>query len=144
MRSDGAALTIGKVAKASGVGVETIRFYEREGLLPRPDRTASGYRNYPAETARRLRFIRRARDLGFTLPEIGELLELLELTAHPSADAATVRARAVEKLADVEERIRTLDRMRSALAHLVERCEGRGSLADCPILDALEEEGPSS
>lgn len=140
MRSDAPPepkLTIGKVAKASGVGVETIRFYEREGLLPRPERTASGYRTYPAGTARRLRFIRRARDLGFTLQEI---VELLELTADPSADAAAVRARAVEKLADLEERIRTLHRIRSALADLVERCGGRGRLADCPILDTLEED----
>lgn len=135
MRSDGAALTIGKIAKASGVGVETIRFYEREGLLPHPDRTASGYRTYSGDTARRLRFIRRARDLGFTLPEIAELFEL---TADRSADAAAVRARAVEKLADVEERIRTLQRIRSTLAHLVERCDGHGPLAECPILDSLE------
>lgn len=130
-------MTIGQVAKASGVGVETIRFYEREGLLPRPPRTGSGYRTYPEDTPRRLHFIKRARDLGFTLHEI---VELLNLSDRGQGEAALVRDRAQHKLADLERRIRDLERMRSTLQHLVHCCDGRQPLSECPILEALEED----
>lgn len=128
-------MTIGQVAKSSGVGVETIRFYEREGLLPRPPRTDSGYRTYPEDTPRRLHFIKRARDLGFTLHEI---VELLNLSDRGQGEASLVRDRASAKLADLERRIRDLERMRSTLQHLVHCCDGRQPLAECPILEALD------
>lgn len=128
-------MTIGQVAKDSGVGVDTIRFYEREGLLPRPPRTPSGYRTYPADTPRRLHFIKRARDLGFTLQEI---VDLLNLSDEGQGEAALVRDRALAKLADLDRRIRDLERMRSTLQHLVHCCDGRLPLAGCPILEALD------
>lgn len=131
-------MTIGQVSRESGVGVETIRFYEREGLLPRPPRTASGYRTYPEDTPRRLHFIKRARDLGFTL---GEIFDLLNLSDQGSGEASLVRDRATAKLADLERRIRDLERMRSTLQHLVHCCDGHKPLAECPILEALEGDG---
>lgn len=130
-------MTIGQVSKASGVGVETLRFYEREGLLPRPPRTASGYRTYPEDTPRRIRFIKRARDLGFTLQEI---VELLNLSDRGQGEASLVRGRAEAKLVDLERRIRDLERMRTTLRHLVHCCDGRQPLSECPILEALEGE----
>jgi len=130
-------LTIGKVAKAVGIGIETVRFYERQGLIADPPRTTSGYRQYPAETVERLRFIRRAKDLGFTLNEIGELLGL-RIQGGQSCDA--VRSLASEKLTDIEDRIADLERMATVLRSLVSSCDdGRESDA-CPILDALAED----
>ena len=99
-------LTIGKVAKAAGLGVETVRFYERQGLIAEPARSDSGYRQYGPETIRRLQFIVRAKALGFTLQEIGDLLDL---RATPGAGCADVQARAEAKIADIEERITQLD-----------------------------------
>lgn len=125
--------TIGRIATASGVGVETIRFYEREGLLPEPERSASGYRLYPDDAVARLRFIQRAKQLGFTLDEVRRLLTLADV-AGPSAE---VRALAADKLAIIDARLRDLGRMREALADLVECCDGRGSAASCPIIQAL-------
>ncbi len=129
------SLTIGKVARLAEVGVETIRFYEREGLIAEPSRRESGYREYPQETVRHLRFIKRAKDLGFTLKEIKELLEL---RIEPSTTCGNVRERAEAKIEDIEKRIRTLQRMRKALAKLTMACRGKGSVSDCPILEALE------
>src|SRR5262245_35107394 len=111
-------LTIGQVAREAGVGVETVRFYEREGLLDEPARRASGYRQYTRDAVARLRFIRRAKELGFTLKEIGELLALRD---DPGAD---VRARAAAHLTDIEARIRDLTRMRGALVQLIDTCHG--------------------
>lgn len=125
--------TIGRIATASGVGVETIRFYEREGLLPEPERSASGYRLYPDDAVARLRFIQRAKQLGFTLDEVRRLLTLADV-AGPSAE---VRALAADKLAIIDARLRDLGRMREALADLVECCDGSGSAASCPIIQAL-------
>jgi len=130
-------ITIGKLARRAGVGVETIRFYERKGLLPEPPRTRSGYRAYPEETVRRLRFIRRAKELGFTLREIRELLAL---RAGPEATCDAVRERARAKIADIEARIRTLEAMRAALERLAADCPASGPVRACPILDALEDE----
>ncbi len=132
-------LTTGRLARLAGVGVETIRFYERRGLLEEPPRTEAGYREYAPETVRRLRFIRRAKELGFTLREIGELLSL---RVAPGATCADVRRRAEAKRRDIEEKIRSLEQMNAALAKLSQACRGRGPVGDCPILEALEDDEP--
>lgn len=129
-------LTIGKVARLAGVGVETIRYYEREGLIEEPPRRASGYRQYTGEAVARLRFIRRAKELGFSLREIKELLEL---RLAPDTTCADIRRKARAKIADIDERIATLERMKKALAKLTASCRGRGPASKCPILDAMEE-----
>ena len=129
------ALTIGEVAKAVGIGVETVRFYEREGLIAEPPRRASGYRQYPADTIRRLVFIRRAKDLGFTLKEIGELLDL---RVDPKTSCAAVRALAKAKMEDIESKMLDLARIQAALTELVRTCRGKGPTSACPILDALD------
>ena len=129
-------LTIGRVARLAGVGVETVRFYERKGLIPKPPRKHSGYRQYPEDAVTRIRFIRWAKDLGFTLKEIGVLLAL---RLDPRATSRDVRTRAKAKIADIDEKFRTLQRMKKALAGLEAACSGRASVSDCPILEALEE-----
>lgn len=129
-------LTIGQLAKRAGVGVETVRFYERQGLLPEPDRRASGYRQYDPAAAARLRFIRRAQQLGFTLKEVRELLALRD---DPDATRANVRGQALAKVADIEARIAALTRMRDALLPLTAACDGHGPAAGCPILQAFDE-----
>ncbi len=131
---EGQTLSIGRLARASGLGVETLRYYERRGLLAPAGRTASGYRQYRPEAVRRLRFIRRAQALGFSLDEIRELLALAEV---PDGDAGRVKAITQEKIADIERRIRDLARMKASLETLAERCPGHGPTAQCPILDAL-------
>ena len=128
-------LTIGQVARLSGIGVETVRFYERENLLEKPARRGSGYRQYPEEVVRRLRFIRRAKELGFTLKEIRELLSFRD---DPEASAADVKERAESKIADIEGRIRDLERTKQALLKLTEVCPGHGALVNCPIIEALD------
>lgn len=130
--------TIGKVAKAAGVGVETVRFYERQGLIPEPPRSDSGYRLYPEDTIARLRFISRAKGLGFTLAEIGELLSM---SAMPGAGCKDVRDRARVKITDIDGRVVQLLAMKRALEGLVEQCSGFGPTTECPILEALREEG---
>ncbi len=130
-----ARMTIGKVARRSGVGVETVRFYERNGLIPEPMRTDSGYRQYSEGTVSRIRFIRRAKDLGFTLREIKELLSL---RFQPGARCADVRAHAEAKIADIEEKIRTLQSMKAALVRLTMTCQSDGPVSECPILEALD------
>jgi Cu(I)-responsive transcriptional regulator len=127
-------LSIGRLARASGIGVETLRYYERRGLLAPAGRTAAGYRRYRPDAVRRLRFIRRAQALGFSLDEIRELLALND---QPDADAGRVKAIAREKLADIERRIEDLQRMRQSLEALAGRCPGHGPTAACPILGAL-------
>ena len=129
-------LTIGKVARQAGVGVETIRFYEREGLIEKPPRRESGYRQYPEETVSRVRFIRRAKELGFTLKEIKELLSL---RASPKSQCADVRRRAEAKINDIEQKLRVLQRMKKALVKLTAACGGRGPMTKCPILEALDD-----
>jgi MerR family copper efflux transcriptional regulator len=127
--------TIGSVARRAGVGVETVRFYERQGLITQPARGASGYRQYPEETVVRLRFIQRAKALGFSLREIRELLSL---RIDPTGHSGAVKARAQAKIADIEEKIRTLRRMKETLARLSAACDGCAPVRACPILDALE------
>ena len=129
-------LTIGQVARNAGVGVETIRFYQRKGLLAQPPRRQSGYRKYPDDAVRRVRFIRRAKELGFSLKEIDELLSL---RIDSSTTCADVRQRARAKVADIDDKIRVLTDMRSALTLLASRCRGRGPTSECPILEALED-----
>ena len=129
------ALAIGQVARRAGVGIETVRFYERQGLIEEPERRASGYRQYGEETVGRLRFIRRAKELGFTLKEIKELLAL---RVDPSTTCADVKSRAEAKIEDVQERIQSLQRIKRALKKLASACSGRGPISKCPILDALD------
>ena len=133
------ALTSGQLAKKSDVGVETLRFYEREGLLARPARTASGYRQYSAEAVERVRFIRRAQLLGFQLKDIKELLALRD---DPDADSGEVREKAVAKLADIDQRIKDLEAMKTELTRLVAACDGSGPAAECPIITAICEVRP--
>ncbi len=129
------ALTIGHLAKQAGVNLETVRYYERRGLLPRPPRSASGYRLFPAEAARRLRFIRRAQELGFSLMEIRELLAL---RVSRRTTSAVIRARAEAKIADIEAKIKSLDSMKKTLRKLTTVCDGCAPLAECPILESLD------
>lgn len=130
------ALTIGRIAQSAGVAIDTIRFYEREGLLPEPKRRPSGYREYDQTAVSRLRFIRRAKDLGFTLEEIRELLAL---SADRHGGVEGVRERAVARLQAIDERIAELQRIRNGLSELVDACPGHGAPEDCPILKALAE-----
>ncbi|GLQ46284.1 Cu(I)-responsive transcriptional regulator [Dyella lipolytica] len=134
MNTQTPSLTIGTVAKRAGVPIDTIRYYEREGLLPEPLRRASGYRSYNETTISRLRFIRRAKGLGFTLEEIGELLAL---SADRHRGVKAVRQRAQQRLANIDARIAELTRIRQGLEQLIEACPGRGDPEQCPILRAL-------
>ena len=130
-------LTIGQSARRAKVGVPTLRFYERAGLLPKPTRSASNYRLYPDEVIARIRFIRRAQQLGFTLKEIRALLSL---RASRRTSCAEVRSRAREKIADIEARIRSLRQMSRALARLAEECDVYPKADECPLLKHLESE----
>lgn len=127
-------LTIGKAAKLAGVGIDTVRFYERERLLPEVPRSQSGYRLYSADDVGRLRFIRRAKTLGFTLEEISELLTL---SKQNDRGVKGVKTAAQAKLARVEETLRGLQRVRAGLKKLIADCPGHGALGACPILKAL-------
>ena len=128
-------LKIGKVAERGGVNLQTIRYYEREKLLPEPPRLASGYRIYPDTTVRRVRFIKRAQEIGFTLTEIRELLAI---RIDADRDSSTVRALAHAKIADIEEKIQTLQRMKGALGRITERCTGCGQASECSILENID------
>lgn len=130
------SITIGKVAKAAAVGIETIRFYEREGLIEKPPRRESGYRNYPADTADRIRFIKRAKELGFSLKEIKDLMAL---RLAPGTTCGQIKKRAEGKMEDIEGKIGSLQRMKRALQKLTDACGGKGSVSQCPILEALED-----
>ncbi len=132
-------MTIGQLSSRAGVSVQTVRYYERRGLLSEPQRTRSGYRQYSDSALDRLRFIKRAQELGFTLTEIQELLVL---RLDPRTTAAQVKQRAEAKIEDVNRRIADLERIRKALTHLAGKCHGgHGPLGDCPLLDAM---GPLS
>ena len=127
-------LTIGKLAKKADIGIETVRFYERQGLIAPPPRTESNYRVYPKEEVARLRFIKRAKALGFTLKEIKELLAL---SHDPHATRADIKKRTLDKIEDIDGKILDLTRIKEALEHLAAECDGQGSLEGCPILAAL-------
>jgi MerR family mercuric resistance operon transcriptional regulator len=126
-----ASETIAAAARAAEVNIETIRFYERRGLIAQPARPQQGVRHYPEDTIARLRFIREAQALGFTLAEI---TELLDLRADPSADCAEVRSRAVARRKDARTRIARLERIGAALDALIAACPSRGALGACTIL----------
>jgi len=128
-------LTIGQVAKLSGIGIETIRFYEREGLVDEPARRESGYREYTNDVVTRLTFIKRAQELGFSLREISELLAL---KLHPKASCAEVRQRAEGKVTDIETKIRDLQMMKKALMGLIASCNTSKPVSECPILEAFD------
>ena len=129
-------LTIGKLARETGVAAETLRYYERRGLITPTQRTTSGYRLYRPDATRRLRFIRRAQALGFSLDEIAELLSLSD---NPTKSAAEVKQLTHTKVSDIDARIRDLERMKQGLVALKASCSGHGSTADCPILAALNQ-----
>ena len=128
-------MTIGQVAKQSGTAVETIRFYEREGLIERPRRKESGYRQFGDEDIKRLLFIQQAKSLGFSLTEIKELLSIRE---DPETTSREVKLLAESKLSDIEGKIKMLQRMKRTLKTLVDSCPGEGSKKHCPILEALD------
>jgi len=130
-------MTIGQLARRAGVGIETVRFYEREELLEEPVRKESGYRQYEEDVVVRLRFIRKAKDLGFSLKEIKELLTL---RLDPTTTCADVRNKAEAKIADIEAKVETLQRMKKALVKLTKTCRGSGPTSACPILEALSPE----
>lgn len=129
-------MNIGQLARQAGVPIDTVRYYERQHLLPTARRSAGGYRVFDSGDLTRLQFIRRAKALGFSLEEIGELLALSDQRGQ---DMAQVRDSAVHKLADIEQRIAELQRMHLALKQLVDACPGHGDLEQCPILTALTE-----
>ena len=131
--------TIGKAANAANLSIDTVRFYERSGLLKPPPRTASGYRLYRREDIDRLRFIHRAKALGFTLEEISQLLQLNDGTGK----RRDVKVIAVRRLTELEQKLAELTRIRHALAHLVHACNAEGPLAGCPIITALIDDEPA-
>ncbi len=131
------SLTIGKLSKQAGVSIDGIRFYERRGLIADPVRTESNYRVYPLEAAGRLRFIKKAQNLGFSL---GEIEGLLDLGHDPAASKADVKRKTAEKIEDIKNRIQDLSRMLKALEQLDESCDGQGPIVECPILKALAED----
>ena len=128
---------VGKLARSAGVNIETIRFYERKGLMPKPARKPSGYRLYSDADLKRLNFITMAKKHGFTLKEIKDLLEL---RVAPQSTCEEVRIKANEKIRVIEEKLQELERMRKALQTLVASCHGSNPAGDCPILEAFEQE----
>lgn len=127
-------LTIGQLAHETGINPESVRFYEAQNLLPEPPRSAAGYRIYPRTAVLRIRFIKRAQDLGFSLKEIKELLSLAE---NRTTDCADVRVLARTKVDEITQKIRRLEAMRSSLAELTESCPGTGSTTRCSILESI-------
>lgn len=134
-------MRIGEAAQAANVGVETIRFYERKGLIDQPERpTNGGFRIYPFETVKRIRFIRQAQELGFSLREIEELLSL---KSAPDTDCSSIRERALAKRKEVDAKIKLLKEIDRTLVTLIDACPGKGSLNFCSILGAMDD-GTSS
>lgn len=128
-------MKIGEIAEQAGVSVQTVRYYERRGLLPEPKRTRSGYRAYGPADVQRLSFVRRAKDLGFTLSEVGELLEL---RVRSGTSAADVRTSAVRKLESTRRKMRDLRRIAAALERLISTCDAHGAPEACTLMHALE------
>ena len=133
------ALTTGQVAEEAGVDYQTVLYYEKEGLIEEPPRLDNGYRQFPLETVRRIRFIKRAQELGFTLAEIEELLELTD----GEGDAEDIFDVTREKIAEVDEKIRDLQTLRSNLRNLAEACPGEGPLTECSIVQDLTDREPA-
>jgi MerR family transcriptional regulator, copper efflux regulator len=132
-------MRIGEVAAEAGVNIQTLRYYERLGLLPEPQRRGSGYRAYDPNTVRLVRFVKRAQELGFTLREIAELIELRQ----SPRGGVEVRALAAAKVEDIERKMRQLGAMRTALGELVQACDCEGGAPMCPIIEALDDSGES-
>jgi len=135
------ALTIGQVATAADVNIQTIRYYERRGLFPSPRRTPTGYRQYADEAVARLRFIKHAQELGFSLNEIQDLLGL---RVRHGAACDVVERKTRQKIEVVHQRIRDLQRMKRTLERLAASCAARRATDDCPILEVLEDHGDTS
>lgn len=131
-------MKIGQVATQAGVNIDTLRYYERRGLLAEPERRPSGYREYPEETVSIIRFIKRAQDLGFTLDEIEELISLRG--GRNGKRKSDVRALAQAKIGDIDQKLARLKAMRSALSALLEACACSGGRPACPILEALDDD----
>ena len=130
---------ISEAAEQAGVNIQTVRYYERRGLLPKAPRRASGYREFPATAVRTVRFIKRAQELGFSLDEVEELLRLQRST---SRDRPRIRKISERRLAQIDQKIAELERMRKALATLVHACHA-GKTLECPIIEALNTESAS-
>jgi Cu(I)-responsive transcriptional regulator len=128
-------LNIGQVAKQTGVTVEAIRFYEKQNLIATPQRSQSGYRQYPLETIKRVRFIQHAKDAGFTLRDVGELLALRR---EPGTSCTDIKLCTLKKIEEVDKKISDLNKIRDALSRMIMKCSGRGALSECPILEELE------
>ena len=131
-------ITIGRLAKLAGVNIQTVRYYERRGILTPSSKTGVGYRIYGDPELRRLQFIRHAKELGFTLKEIADLLQL-GVPSESSCDS--VRKKAEEKLRIVEERMEALGSMKLVLEELIRACRGRKRIEECPILKSIEKGG---
>jgi len=131
-------LTIGRVAAAAGINVETIRYYQRRGLLEEPKKPLGGYRNYPSEMVKRIRFIKRAQALGFTLEDVAGLLQLNNTDA-----CASIRELATQKVALIEQKVSQLEAMRDALTKLVRQCNKNLKSSTCPIIDILQRDSES-
>lgn len=129
-----ATLRTAEVAEQAGVNIETLRFYERKGILPEPPRRPSGYREYPPETVERVRFIKRAQELGFSLREVQDLLDLRQMER---VKAGRVRKVAEAKLEEIEHKIRDLEAMRQSLSELLCACDGQKPITSCPIIESL-------
>lgn len=126
---------IGKTAELAGVNKETVRYYEKRGLIPEPDRRRSGYRIFTKQHITRIKFIKRAQGLGFTLSEIGELLDL---KMDENTTCSEIKRKAEDKYKDVVHKIEDLIKIKNRLLHLIDSCSGEGPTGDCPILEALE------
>jgi MerR family mercuric resistance operon transcriptional regulator len=131
--SRGPALTIGALSRRTGVNIETIRFYERVGILPKPPRSAGGHRIYSQEQLMRLGFVRRSRELGFSLDEVRGLLQLVDGGRYTCAE---VKAITLDHLADIRRKIADLRRLEQTLADVAGKCRG-GKVPDCPVIEAL-------
>ena len=129
-------LRTGEVARKCRVNLETIRYYERQGLLPKPARLPSGYRAFSSDAVRRIRFIKRSQQLGFSLKEIKELLAL---RISPRSRCADVRTRTEAKIAEIDQKMRSLLAMKQALERLVSACTGDGPVNECPTLESLDD-----
>lgn len=134
MKTASPSLTVGLLAKSAGVNVETIRFYQRRGLLPEPDKPLGGIRRYNSSVLARLRFIKAAQRLGFSLEEVGDLLKL-----EDGSSCRQAREQAERKLADVREKMAELSRIEGVLSDLVERCCVARGKVHCPLIAALQE-----
>lgn len=128
-------INIGALAKEAQVNLQTIRYYEREGLIAKPPRTASGYRVFSADVVRRVRFVKHAQELGFSLAEVKELLAL---RVDAKTSCVEIRQRTQGKIADVQNKIRALQAIKKALERLTATCHGSGPVSECPILESLD------